>query len=320
MKTINDLTFADLLITDNSSVFRYLEGQKQPISVVDDVYRSEIQQIRNVIAEEKKHKGNEFFYSHEGNPYRVTVINTVNGTGYFLRKLKLPVPPLSSLGFTPAVLNTLKALGKHKGLILIGGATGSGKSTTIYSLLTDFVTRYGDIIISIEDPPELPAQGMYGEDSRGIWYQLDARDAGGYEKAMISAMRYNPRYIFLGEIRSPKTAKEAIRAAVNGHLVVSTIHGSSVQGSLYALQQIAAAEGDPELARSIIADGLLCVIHQELHFTETGHRKLSCSLLCNDGTPSIASKIRNGKLELLTNEIEAQKIQLSRGMSLVRTL
>ena len=135
---------------------------------------------------------------------------------------------------------------------------------------------------------------------------------------MISAMRYNPRYIFLGEIRSPKTAKEAIRAAVNGHLVVSTIHGSSVQGSLYALQQIASAEGEMDLVRSIIADGLLCVIHQELHFIDNGKRKLTCNILCNDGTPSIPSKIRSGKLESLNNEIETQKILLSRGNSLVK--
>lgn len=318
MGTINDLVFADLLVTDNNAVFRYLEGQSKPITDVPECYRSEIQLIKQKLIVEKVTKGNEFFHSHEGNPYRVTVINTINGTGYFLRKLRLPVPPLSSLGFSHSVLRTLQLLGKMKGLILVAGATGSGKSTTIYSLLTEFANNYGDIIISIEDPPELPVQGTYGNRGHGIWYQLDARDAGGYENAMISAMRYNPRYIFLGEIRSPKTAKEAIRAAVNGHLVVSTIHGSSVQGAVYALQQIAAAEGDMDLVRSIIADGLLCVIHQELHFTSNGQRRLSCNILCNDGTPSIASKIRSGKLELLNSEIEAQKIQLTRGNTLVK--
>lgn len=318
MDSINKLTFADLLLTEEKSVFRYLEGQNNPIVNVDSYYDDEIKQIKSNIKVLSQSKGKEFFYSHFGTPYRVTVINTVGGTGYFLRKLKIPVPALDQLGFSAGVLSTLKSLGKMKGLILVGGATGSGKSTTIYSLLTEFLTQYGDILISIEDPPELPAQGSYGADAKGIWYQLDARDVGGYEQAMISAMRYNPRYIFLGEIRSPKTAKEAIRAAVNGHLVVSTIHGSSVQGSLYALQQIASAEGEMDLVRSIIADGLLCVIHQELHFIDNGNRKLTCNILCNDGTPSIPSKIRSGKLELLNNEIETQKILLSRGNSLVK--
>ena len=127
----------------------------------------------------------------------------------------------------------------------------------------------------------------------------------------------NPRYIFLGEIRSAKTAKEAIRAAVNGHLVVSTIHGSSVQGAIYALQQIASAEGEADLVRSIIADGLLGIVHQELRFTENGQRSLSANILCNDGSASISSKIRSGKLELLSSEIEQQRIMLSHGKNLI---
>lgn len=317
MTYLNDLTFADLLLTDKSAVFRYLEGQDKPISAVPDLYLKEAEKIKNNIQSIKTEKGNEFFYSHNGTPYRVTVINTVNGVGYFLRKLRLPVPQLDTLGFSHAIMTTLKNLGRKRGLILIGGATGSGKSTTIYSLLTEYVSTYGDIVISIEDPPELPVQGTYGQHDHGIWYQIDAREAGGYENAMIAAMRYNPKYIFLGEIRSPKTAKEAIRAAVNGHLVISTIHGNSVQGALYALQQIASAEGEPELARSIIADSLLCVIHQELQFLSDGKRKLNCNILCTNNSPAIASKIRSGKLELLNNELEAQKIMLSRGNCLV---
>lgn len=316
MKSFNELIFSDLLISNDGFVFRFLEGQKNPISPVDEIYHSEIVTIKDALDMEKNKKGNEFFFMHEGVPYRVTVIQTTSGCGYFLRKLKLPVPSLDSLGYSPAFLGTLKNLGKKTGLILIGGATGSGKSTTIYSLLTHYVSQYGDIVISVEDPPEVPVQGTYGENDKGIWYQLNASEVGGYEKAMISAMRYNPRYIFIGEIRSAKTAKEAIRAAVNGHLVVSTIHGNSIQGSIYALQQIASAEGEIELVRSIMADSLLCVIHQELHFTELGYRKVSATMLCNDGMPSISSKIRSGKIELLSNEIESQKIQLSKGMLL----
>lgn len=87
-------------------------------------------------------------------------------------------------------------MGKKRGLLLVSGATGSGKSTTIYALLTYYVQKYGDIAISIEDPPEVPVQGNYGDNQEGVWFQMDARELGGYENAMISAMRYNPRYIF----------------------------------------------------------------------------------------------------------------------------
>ena len=249
-------------------------------------------------------------------PYRAAVVATIDGEGYFLRRLKLPVPNINTLGFPDATLATLKSLGKSRGgLILISGATGSGKSTSIYSLLTEYASVYGDVVISIEDPPELPVQGSYN--NRGIWYQVDAVQAGGYLPAMIAAMRYNPRYIFLGEIRSSETAREAIRAAVNGHLVMSTIHGNSIQGAIFALQQIAlGSETDLGLVRSILGDGLLAVLHQELSFTSLGTRRLKSELLYVGGVPSMVSKIRSGKLELLSNEIEAQKIMLSKGINL----
>ncbi|EFJ1802928.1 Flp pilus assembly complex ATPase component [Escherichia coli] len=316
MKMLKDIFFADLLILDDGFFFRYLEGEKESVVKVPVVYRDEIVRIRDEVIEVARiRKENEFFYSNMNIPYRVAVIHTISGTGYFLRRLKLPVPVLDTLGFSDSVLSTLKSLGKARGLILVAGATGSGKSTTIYSLLTNYLSVYGDVVLSVEDPPELPVQGGYFD--RGIWYQVDANSVGGYEKAMISAMRYNPRYIFLGEIRSSLSAREAIRAAVNGHLVVTTIHGNSIQGAIYALQQIAlGSNSDIDLVRSILGDGLLAVLHQELIFTPAGTRKLQADLLYIGGVPGITSKIRSGKLELLNNDIDTQNILLNKGINL----
>ncbi|EEU9261459.1 ATPase, T2SS/T4P/T4SS family [Escherichia coli] len=316
MKMLKDIFFADLLILDDGFFFRYLEGEKESVVKVPVVYRDEIVRIRDEVIEIARiRKENEFFYSNMNIPYRVAVIHTISGTGYFLRRLKLPVPVLDTLGFSDSVLSTLKSLGKARGLILVAGATGSGKSTTIYSLLTNYLSVYGDVVLSVEDPPELPVQGGYFD--RGIWYQVDANSVGGYEKAMISAMRYNPRYIFLGEIRSSLSAREAIRAAVNGHLVVTTIHGNSIQGAIYALQQIAlGSNSDIDLVRSILGDGLLAVLHQELIFTPAGTRKLQADLLYIGGVPGITSKIRSGKLELLNNDIDTQNILLNKGINL----
>ena len=316
MKTLKDIFFADLLILEDGFFFRYLEGEKESVVKVPVVYRDEVIRIRDEVIEiVRTRKENEFFYSSMNIPYRVAVIRTISGTGYFLRRLKLPVPVLDTLGFSDSVLSTLKSLGKARGLILVAGATGSGKSTTIYSLLTNYLSVYGDVVLSVEDPPELPVQGGYFD--RGIWYQVDANAVGGYEKAMISEMRYNPRYIFLGEIRSSLSAREAIRAAVNGHLVVTTIHGNSLQGAIYALQQIAlGSNSDIDLVRSILGDGLLAVLHQELIFTPAGTRKLQADLLYIGGIPGITSKIRSGKLELLNNDIDTQNILLNKGINL----
>ncbi len=317
MKCLREIFFSDLLISDNGYFLRYLEGESEPVIKLPMAYMDDALALRSDLERKYKEEGKkEFFYSYMDIPYRVAVVATIDGEGYFLRRLKLPVPNINTLGFPDATLATLKSLGKSRGgLILVAGATGSGKSTSIYSLLTEYVSVYGDVIISIEDPPELPVQGSYN--NRGIWYQVDAVQAGGYLPAMIAAMRYNPRYIFLGEIRSSETAREAIRAAVNGHLVVSTIHGNSIQGAIFALQQIAlGSDADLGLVRSILGDGLLAVLYQELAFTSLGTRHLKSELLYVGGVPSMVSKIRSGKLELLSNEIEAQKIMLSKGINL----
>ncbi|EBM3802945.1 type II/IV secretion system family protein [Salmonella enterica] len=314
MKSLSELVFSDLLISQGEYYFRYLEGQDLPVVKVPADYRPEVESLREKLPQMVEKEQDSFFMFHEGAPYRVSVVETIEGTGYFLRKLRYPTPVLSTLGFQKGVLNTLINLGcAGQGLILVSGATGSGKSTTVYSLLKEYLINYGDILISIEDPPEVPSQGCLGN---GIWFQIDAEAAGGYENAMISAMRYNPKYIFMGEIRTPAAAREAIRAAVNGHLVITTIHANSIQGAIYSLQQIAASGSDIELVRSILSDGLLCVIQQRLDFIHGGLRQLKADFLYTKELPAIGSKIRSGKLELLNTEIEMQKIKLSRGDSL----
>ncbi|HHD6387105.1 TPA: ATPase, T2SS/T4P/T4SS family, partial [Escherichia coli] len=150
MKTLKDIFFADLLILEDGFFFRYLEGEKESVVKVPVVYRDEVIRIRDEVIEiVRTRKENEFFYSSMNIPYRVAVIRTISGTGYFLRRLKLPVPVLDTLGFSDSVLSTLKSLGKARGLILVAGATGSGKSTTIYSLLTNYLSVYGDVVLSV---------------------------------------------------------------------------------------------------------------------------------------------------------------------------
>ncbi|WP_065106580.1 ATPase, T2SS/T4P/T4SS family [Escherichia coli] len=315
MESFSELVFADLLISDDGYFFRYMEGQDKPVIEVPANYTAEIDVLKKQLYSRPDNGEDSFFMFHEGAPYRTSVVETIGGKGFFLRKLKYPVPELSSLGFDKGILSTLLSLGKSgQGLILVAGATGSGKSTSVYSLLKQYLLAFGDILISIEDPPEIPSQGRLGN---GIWFQIDAASAGGYEKGMISAMRYNPKYIFMGEIRTPTAAREAIRAAVNGHLVVTTIHANSVQGAIFALQQIAASGSDIELIRSILGDGLLCVLHQKLDFCPGGGRLLRPEFLYAKDGPSVASKIRSGKLELLNTEIEMQKIKLKNGVNLV---
>ncbi|MFB2866366.1 ATPase, T2SS/T4P/T4SS family [Aeromonas sp. MdU4] len=312
---LEELNFSDLMIwPDGRGFLRHVVGYRGPIISVPEAYKHDVQRVLDEINGEAR--GREFFLRHDGVPYRVARIETIDGPGYFLRRPKYPIPHINSLGLPAVMAETLHALGNSSGMILIAGATGSGKSTTMYSLLNQLVAERGDIAVAVEDPPEVPAQGIYGERGQGLWYQIDANKVGGFEVAMVAAMRYNPRYIMLGEIREPKVANEAIRAAVNGHLVLATIHGNSLAGAIMALQQIAAAgAGSQDLARSILADGLSAVVHQELIADpeRPGQRNLQANMLCFGKDMGLRAKIRSGKLELLSTEIEAQRLCIMRG-------
>ena len=310
-----ELEFSDLMLwPDGRGFLRHVAGYQGPIVAVPEAYKGDVVRIWDLINSEQR--GREFFLTHDGVPYRVARIDTINGAGYFMRRPKFPIPQLDSLGLLPATIEALTAIGKTSGMVLIAGSTGSGKSTTMYSYLTNLVSQGGDIAVAVEDPPEIPAQAVYGERGQGLWYQIDAHAVGGFEVAMVAAMRYNPRYIMLGEIREPKVANEAIRAAVNGHLVLATIHGSSLSGAILALQQIAAAgAGSLDLARSILADGLAAVMHQKLvpDPDQPGRRKLQAEMLCFGKDMGLRAKIRGGKLEQLSTEIDAQKMRMLRG-------
>ena len=312
---LEELEFSDLMIwPDGRGFLRHVAGYRGPIIEVPESYRHDLQRVLAAIDSEQR--GREFFLQHDGVPYRVARIDTIEGKGYFMRRPKYPVPSIGSLGLPPIMAETLYTLGQSAGMILIAGATGSGKSTTMYSLLKQLVSERGDIAVAVEDPPEIPTQGVYGERGQGLWYQVDAHAVGGFETAMVAAMRYNPRYIMLGEIREPKVANEAIRAAVNGHLVLATIHGSSLSGAIMALQQIAAAgAGSQDMARSILADGLAAVVQQELipDPERPGRRKLQAEMLCFGKDHGLRAKIRSGKLEQLSTEIEAQRLRILRG-------
>lgn len=318
MKKIKELRFSDLMILyDGRCFFRHVEGWEGPLTLSPKEFEQDLDELKSIL---NKKQEREFFLQYDDVPYRVAKVKTLNGCGYFLRRPAYPVPEFCDLGFKLKAQDALLKLGRMHGMILFSGATGSGKSTSIYSLIQLYLNQYGDIAVAIEDPPELPAQGSYGKNDKGLWYQIDANDAGGYEGAMVSAMRYNPRYIVLGEIRTPAAANEAIRAAVNGHVVLTTIHGSSVSGAILALQQLAAAHtGSQELARSILADGLLAVVHQKLENGKAfGRRRLNAeTLFLGEGEHGIRSKIRNGKLELISSDIEFQKNQIDNGKNIL---
>lgn len=160
-----------------------------------------------------------------GLPMRVSVLPTVHGEHMAIRILdsRYYIQDLSRLGMTALDIRKLTAMTAHKeGLILISGPTGSGKTTTLFSI-ANRLNRDSVHIVSLEEPAEILLPGVTQVSLSGV------RDMD-FEKGVRAVLRQDPNIIILGEIRDKRSAHAAIRAAATGHLCFATIHARSAWG------------------------------------------------------------------------------------------
>jgi twitching motility protein PilT len=211
---------------------------------------------------------------------------------------------LEDLNIHPSYINHL--MEPHlSGLIVIAGAFGQGKTTTASALIAARLRRYGGVAVTIEDPPEMPLEGFHKE---GVCYQTWV-DQGEFGNSCRKAARYAPSIIFLGEVRDPESATEALRASINGRLVICTTHADSVTMAIERMSSLANGMGaaSDDIA-SLLANGLLCVMHQKLEGGMTKRPKVE--FLWLGGTDAenrgVRHTIRLKKFDHLGSEITLQ--------------
>ena len=256
-----------------------------------------------------------------GDTYRVERVNTLDGLQYNCRKMPTTTPEIETLGFAPPIVKHLTSLSRAAGLLLFAGPTGQGKTTTASALMKRFLDKDGGFLYTIEDPPEMPLSGIYHAQNGGLGMckqvpvENDQWGAG-----LRSALRSRPRYILVGEIRTPETASQCLVAATSGHLVLSTIHASGVEDALNSMIKYAASTG---LAESLVADllarGILGVIHQRLEGTEK-LRLIYQTAFANPNTNAadqMRMTIRDKNINLATF-MEQQKARMDRGLPMFR--
>lgn len=183
---------------------------------------------------------------------RVSIAPTYHGENAVLRLLSPTASgnTLDELGFTPAHKNTLaRTLTKSSGMILVTGPTGSGKTTTLYTLITELAMRPVSIV-TIEDPIEYSIAGVN---------QIQANQKAGltFAQGLRSILRQDPDIIMVGEIRDQETAGLSVNAALTGHLVLSTLHTNDAPTTLPRLL-------DMKIEPYLIATTVTLVIGQRL--------------------------------------------------------
>ncbi len=190
---------------------------------------------------------------------RVSTLPLHNGESVVLRLLEFGLSQLSltELGFNDKIAESLRqAIRSQQGLILVTGPTGSGKSTTLYSLLNQ-LNKTELKLISIEDPVELKIEGINQ-------IQVDEEHGVSFSAALKTVLRQDPDVIMVGEIRDTETAQLAAQAALTGHLVLATLHTPSAASAVTRLQNL----GLPKYlisstVKAVLAQRLLrCVCHQ----------------------------------------------------------
>lgn len=210
----------------------------------------------------EKFINDEMGVTFEGVRMRAAKVRTSSGYLWAaLRKINAVPPTLEKLGLLPPLIPFVRELGKRDGLILICGATGQGKTTTSCSILADFLQNYGGVAFSIEDPVEYDLEGRHGKS--GYCFQSEIQNDNEWAEMLKRSLRWHPRYIFVGEIRTPDAANQLLRAATSGHLVLTTIHAGTIEEALEGLLQLAEqAVGDR--ATTLLASGLTGIFHQML--------------------------------------------------------
>ncbi|MFD2274658.1 ATPase, T2SS/T4P/T4SS family [Undibacterium arcticum] len=163
--------------------------------------------------------------------------------------------PLADLGLAKPLIDKLLAR-DMRGLVLIVGEMATGKTSTASSLVVEWLKLNGGVGIALEDPVETPLNAIWGD---GKCYQIPVSDRrGGYKSAMRKALRTGSNIMLIGEIRDETTAAEVLKASINGHYVISTLHaGGLVQG----IERMSAyCKSELEDTNQLMADGLAMVI------------------------------------------------------------
>jgi twitching motility protein PilT len=227
--------------------------------------------------------------------FRMNVLLQKNGVEAVLRIISAMIPDPKSLGITDAILELTKL---PRGLILVTGPTGSGKSTTLACLLDIINKTRPEHILTIEDPIE-----YVFESERSLVRQRElGTNTHSFQNALKHAMRQDPDIIFIGEMRDLETISLAITAAETGHLVFATLHTQDAPQTVDRMVDVFPAH-QQQLVRTQLAKTLKAVVCQILLPLKDGRGRVAAREVMVV-THAVGSLIREGKTHMIYNAIE----------------
>ncbi|PMH77163.1 type IV pilus twitching motility protein PilT [Vibrio cyclitrophicus] len=226
--------------------------------------------------------------------FRVNAFNQSRGCSAVFRTIPVEIPTLEQLG-APEIFERISNY--EKGLVLVTGPTGSGKSTTLAAMV-DYVNRnHNKHILTIEDPIE-----FVHTNNKCLVNQREVhRDTHSFKAALRSALREDPDVILVGELRDQETISLALTAAETGHLVFGTLHTSSAAKTIDRIIDVFPGS-DKDMVRSMLSESLRSVIAQKL-LKRVGGGRVACHEIMM-ATPAIRNLIREDKVAQMYSIIQ----------------
>ncbi|MBL0926868.1 MAG: PilT/PilU family type 4a pilus ATPase [Phycisphaerales bacterium] len=254
---------------------------------------------KEALANFEKTKDSDFSYAVQGlGRYRVNAHMQRGVVGIAMRAVKSKVPPLAKLSM-PEVIGRLTYL--PRGLVLVTGETGSGKSTTLAAMIQAMNERYQKHIITLEDPTE-----YIFESHHSLIEQRElGQDMPSFASALKHALRQDPDIILVGEMRDLDTTALAMTAAETGHLVLSTLHTVNASQTVERIIDMYPS-GQQNQIRAMLANTLQAVVSQTLfkRVDQPGMVPAVEVLLC---TPAVRNIIREARTFEIANVIETNR-------------
>lgn len=243
----------------------------------------------------------DFSYNIKGiSRYRVNAYHQRKQIGIVARVIPTQIPSIESLNMPPILHELIE---KPQGLILVTGPTGSGKSTTLASMIDYINERKAKHIITLEDPIEYEHQHK-----RSIVNQREiGSDTETFQNGLRAALRQDPDIILVGEMRDFETISTAITAAETGHLVLATLHTSSAPETVNRIIDVFPPHQQQQI-RIQLAQVLAGIISQRLFPRSDGNGRIAATeILIN--LPSVANLIRNEKIDQINNILQTSRAQ-----------
>ena len=308
-------TFLELVVKQKGSDLHLISGNPPRVRLNGDTYAVKYRELSpdethamlyEIMPKHhqdvfEKNKGVDFAYqTPELGRFRVNVFEHMRGIGAVFRAIPTEIQTLAELRLPPVLKNFCR---QRKGLILVTGPTGSGKSTTLAAMVDFINTERKGHILTIEDPVEF----LHSNKNCLISQREVGSHTPRFADALHSALREDPDVILVGEMRDLETIHLALTAAEMGILVMATLHTSGAAASVDRMINVF-PPAEEAFIRTMISTSLVGVISQQLIRT-VDHKGRVAALEIMINNPAVANLIREGKTEQIESVIQGSSMQ-----------